>query len=72
MVFASLPISLFLWSLVLHAGPIALSEIVSEFGRYLADIVDVVDELEVLDKIATLCSCFQGCEVELSKSLCAL
>ena len=35
-----------------------------------ADVVAVVDELEVLDKVSTLSPRFQGCEVKLFDSLC--
>ena len=37
-----------------------------------ADMVDVVGELEVLDKVSALSPRFQGCEIELFESLCVV
>jgi hypothetical protein len=37
-----------------------------------ADMVDVVGEPEVLDKVSALSPRFQGCETELFESLCVV
>ena len=37
-----------------------------------ADMVEVVDEPEVLDKVSAMSPRFQGCEAELFESLCVV